>query len=363
MNRARDGAVDRGRLRLISTESAALRGPGRGIGLAVCLALSLLARTADGTDGQRTLLNASYDVTRELYRDVNAAFIPLWKQRTGQDLKIDQSHGGSSKQARSVIDGLPADVVTMNQELDIDKISESGLLSPRWAERLPNRSVPFRLTILFLVRQGNPKQIKDWDDLVRPGVVPIIPNPKTSGNGRYSFLAAWAYALRRPGGSEATARDFVRKLFRAVPVLDTGGRGASTTFVQRGIGDVLLTFENEVQLAIGEGKGEARARLAAVLPSLSIVADNPVAVVDKVASRKGNTEVAIAYLQFLFSEQGQEIGARDHFRPTSPVVLARHRDQFPAIPTVSVEELGGWKAVQSMHFADGGTFDQFFTSR
>jgi len=321
------------------------------------------ASSAVGTEGPRTLLNASYDVTRELYRDVNAAFIPLWKQRTGQDLKIDQAHAGSSKQARSVIDGLPADVVTMNQELDIDKISESGLLSPQWAERLPNRSVPFRSTILFLVRQGNPKQIKDWDDLVRPGVVPIIPNPKTSGNGRYSFLAAWAYALRRPGGSEATARDFVRKLFRAVPVLDTGGRGASTTFVQRGIGDVLLTFENEVQLAISEGKGEGRARLAAVLPSISIVADNPVAVVDKVASRKGNTAAAIAYLQFLFSEQGQEIGARHHFRPTSSVVLARHRDQFPAIPTVSVADLGGWTFLQSRHFADGGTFDQIYTSQ
>jgi sulfate/thiosulfate-binding protein len=306
------------------------------------------------------LLNASYDVTRELYRDVNAAFIASWKRRTGQEVTVDQSHGGSSKQARSVIDGLPADVVTMNQELDIDKISEAGLLSRKWADRLPHRSVPYQSTILFLVRKDNPKGIRDWDDLIKPGVVPIIPNPKTSGNGRYSFLAAWAYALHRPGGSDATARAFVQRLFKAVPVLDTGGRGASTTFVQRGIGDVLLTFENEVGLALAEAGGE---RFAAVVPSLSIEADNPVAVVDKVAARRGTTAVAQAYLEFLFSEEGQEIGARHGLRPTSMAIQARHQDRFPRIKLISVGELGGWAALQSKHFIDGGTFDQIYGVR
>jgi sulfate/thiosulfate-binding protein len=305
-----------------------------------------------------TLLNASYDVTRELYRDINAAFIPIWKRTSGQDLKIDQSHAGSSKQARSVIDGLRADVVTMNQALDIDKIAQSGLLPTKWADRLPNSSVPFRSTILFLVRKGNPKHIRDWNDLIRPGVVPIIPNPKTSGNGRYSFLAAWAYALGQPGGNETKAREFVQKLFTVVPVLDTGGRGASTTFVQRGIGDVLLTFENEVFLALNEKDGATK--LDAVVPSVSIVADNPVAVVDKVAARKGNTAVATAYLEFLFSDQGQEIGARHHLRPTKAAILAKHGELFPAIKMVSVSELGGWAAIQSKHFADGGTFDQLY---
>ena len=328
------------------------------LGLAMGLLSSVVAEPAGGAEAPATLLNASYDVTRELYREVNAAFIPLWKQRTGQDVKVDQSHGGSSKQARSVIDGLPADVVTMNQPLDIDKISESGLLSRNWVERFPNHSVPFQSTIQFLVRKGNPKNIRDWADLVKPGVVPIIPNPKTSGNGRYSFLAAWAYALHRPGGSEASALEFVRKLFSAVPVLDTGGRGATTTFVQRGIGDVLLTFENEVWLALNEGQGGAQ--LAAVVPTISILADNPVAVVDRVAAHKGTTPLATAYLQFLFSNDGQEIGARHHLRPTNPSILARHRDQFPRIPLVSVAELGGWTALQTKHFADGGTFDQIY---
>jgi len=328
-------------------------------GLALALSILAMARGA-AADGPAVLLNASYDVTRELYRDVNAAFIPHWKQRTGQDLKIDQSHGGSTKQARAVIDGLPADVVTMNQVLDINKISESGLLSRTWADRLPNHSVPFRSTILFLVRKGNPKHVKDWNDLIRPGVVPIIPNPKTSGNGRYSFLAAWAYALRQPGGNEASAREFVKRLFTAVPVLDTGGRGASTTFVQRGIGDVLLTFENEIALALAEGQGAAP--LAQVVPSISIVADNPVAVVDKIASRKGNTAAATAYLEFLFSDEGQEIGARHHLRPVNAAVLAKHSAEFPSIPLVSVAELGGWTAVQAQHFADGGTFDKIYDS-
>jgi sulfate/thiosulfate transport system substrate-binding protein len=306
------------------------------------------------------ILNASYDVTRELYRDENHAFAAAWKARTGDEVTINQSHGGSSKQARSVIDGLAADVVTMNQALDIDMISEkSGLVARDWAARLPNHSAPFNSTILFLVRKGNPKHIKDWDDLVRPGVIPVIPNPKTSGNGRYSYLAAWAYALGKSGGKEAAAREFLAHLFGAVPVLDTGGRGATTTFVQRGIGDVLLTFENEVQLARAEGQG---AGFDVVTPSVSVRVATPVAVVDKVASKHGTADVATAYLHFLYTDEGQEIGARHGFRPVDDKILRRHADQFPKLALVSIEQLGGWSALQAKHFADGGIFDQIFAS-
>ncbi len=304
------------------------------------------------------ILNASYDVTRELYRDENRAFAAAWKAKTGDDVTVNQSHGGSSKQARSVIEGLAADVVTMNQALDIDMISEkSGLLPRDWAARLPNHSAPFNSTILFLVRKGNPKRIKDWDDLVRPGVVPIIPNPKTSGNGRYSYLAAWAYSLAKSGGKDADARAFVARLFGAVPVLDTGGRGATTTFVQRGIGDVLLTFENEVQLARAEGQG---AGFDVVVPSVSVRVETPVAVVDKVASKHGTVDVATAYLRFLYTEEGQEIGARHGFRPVDDKILRRHADQFPTLELVSIDRLGGWPALQAKHFADGGVFDQIY---
>jgi sulfate transport system substrate-binding protein len=304
-----------------------------------------------------TLLNASYDVTRELYKDVNAAFAAAYKKKTGDTVTINQAHGGSSKQARAVIEGMQADVVTMNQALDIDAIAQSGLIPTDWPARLPNHAVPFTSTILFLVRAGNPKQIRDWGDLVKPGVIPIIPNPKTSGNGRYSYLAAWAYALRQSKGDAAAARDFVGKLFRAVPVLDTGGRGASTTFVERKIGDVLLTFENEINLATAATSGG----LTVVVPSVSILAETPVAVVDKVAAKHGTTEVATAYLQFLFSPEGQEIGARHHLRPVTPAALAKA--PFPKLELVSVSALGGWPALQKQHFADGGVFDQIFAQK
>ncbi len=320
----------------------------------VAAATSLPARATEPV----TLLNASYDVTRELYRDINTAFVASWKKRTGAEVSINQSHAGSSKQARAVLDGLAADVVTMNQQLDIDTIADKSDLLPRnWATRLPNHSVPFTSTILFLVRKGNPKNIRDWSDLVRPGVVPIIPNPKTSGNGRYSYLAAWAYALKQPKADEASARAFVAKLFNAVPVLDTGGRGASTTFVQRGLGDVLLTFENEVGLAIAEAPPGA---VVQVVPSVSILAETPVAVVDKVAAKKGTAAVAAAYLQFLFDDEAQEIGARHLFRPTSPTVSAKLGGRFPKLALVPIAELGGWSAVHKKHFSDDGIFDQIY---
>jgi sulfate/thiosulfate-binding protein len=305
-----------------------------------------------------TLLNASYDVTRELYKDINAKFAAAWKKRTGDDLVVNQSHGGSSKQARAVIDGLGADVVTMNQSLDIDLIAAlGGQLSRDWAGRFPNHSVPFHSTIVFLVRKGNPKNVKDWDDLVRSGVVPIIPNPKTSGNGRYSYLGAWAYALRRTKGDEAAARAFVGKLFKAVPVMDSGGRGATTTFVQRRIGDVLLTFENEAQLALAAGDA---ANLETVVPPFSILAENPVAVVDKVAARHGTTALATAYLEFLFTDEAQDIAARHFLRPIRAVGSG---SRFPMVELVSVADLGGWPALQKTHFADGGVFDQIFLPR
>jgi sulfate/thiosulfate-binding protein len=304
------------------------------------------------------LLHASYDVTRELYKDINQAFAADWKKRTGQIVVINQSHAGSSKQSRAVIDGLEADVVTMNQALDIDLIADKTNLLPKdWAGKLPNHAVPFTSTILFLVRKGNPKGIKDWSDLVKPGVVPVIPNPKTSGNGRYSYLAAWAYALQQPGGSETTARDYVGKLFKAVPVLDAGGRGATTSFTLRGIGDVLLTFENEVQLVLTELPDKG---FTVVVPSVSILAENPAALVEKVAAKKGTTDVAKAYLRFLFSDEAQAIGTRHSFRPTSSAESAHSADRFPKLRLVSVVDLGGWAALQKKHFADGGLFDQIY---
>lgn len=307
------------------------------------------------------LLNASYDVTRELFKDINPAFAAVWKARSGDDVVVNQSHGGSSKQARAVIDGLQADVVTMNQALDIDMISELGRQIPRdWATKLPNGSAPFQSTIVFLVRAGNPKHIRDWDDLVRPDVRPVIPNPKTSGNGRYSYLAAWAYAARKAAGDEAAPQAFVTKLFRAVPVLDTGGRGATTTFAQRGIGDVLLTFENEAALAVAEARAQGK-ELTIVVPSFSVRAEIPVAVVEKVAKKHGTEGLARAYLEFLFSPEGQEIAARHWLRPTREEVLARHADRFAKVELVSVQALGGWQALQSRHFADGGVFDRIFS--
>jgi sulfate transport system substrate-binding protein len=308
-----------------------------------------------------TLLNASYDVTREFYKDYNAAFTAYWKNKTGETIVVQQSHGGSSKQVRSVIDGLQADVVTMNQSLDVDALAGVGLIPADWANRLPNQSVPSTSTILFLVRKGNPKGIKDWNDLVRPDVSVVIPNPKTSGNGRYSYLAAWGYALRQPGGTETAARDFVKKLFSNVPVLDTGGRGATTTFAQRGIGDVLLTFENEIALTQREFPNDT---FEAIVPSTSILAENPVVWVDKVVNKKGTAALAKAYLKYLYSPEAQELAVKHHFRPLDPELLKKNADRFQPLPLFSVAEIfGSWALAQKIHFADGGIFDQIYEKK
>jgi sulfate/thiosulfate transport system substrate-binding protein len=305
-----------------------------------------------------TLLNVSYDVTREFYKDFNPAFASYWKQKTGETVTINQSHGGSSKQARAVADGLDADVITMNQSNDIDILYERGKLIPKdWQKRLPYNSSPTASTTVFLVRKGNPKKIQDWNDLVKPGIAVVVPNPKTSGNGRYSYLAAWGYAVRN-GADETKAKDFVGKLFRNVPVLDTGGRGATTTFVQRGIGDVLLTFENEVFLIKKELGND---QFDVVYPSSSILAENPVSVVDKVVNKRNTRAVSEAYLNYLYSEEGQEIAARHYLRPKLESVVAKHKADFKAIDLFTVEDVfGGWAKAQKTHFADGGIFDQIY---
>jgi len=306
-----------------------------------------------------TLLNVSYDPTRELYEDFNQQFAAYWKNRTGQAVTIRQSHGGSGKQARSVIDGLEADVVTLALAYDIDQIADKGgLLPANWQTRLPNNSSPYTSTIVLLVRKGNPKNIRDWGDLAKPGVTVVTPNPKTSGGARWNYLAAWAWALRQPGGSDATAKDFVTKLYKNVPVLDAGARGATTTFVERGIGDVLIAWENEALLAIkelGPGKFEV------VAPSLSILAEPPVAVVDKIANKHGTREVAQAYLEYLYTDAGQEIAAKHFYRPRNAAIAAKYQSQFPSVKLVTVDEaFGGWKKAHAAHFADGGTFDQIY---
>jgi sulfate transport system substrate-binding protein len=305
------------------------------------------------------ILNVSYDVTREFYQEFNAAFVTHWKQQTGDTVTVNQSHGGSSKQARSVIDGLEADVVTMNQALDIDILHERGQLIPKdWASRLPHQSIPYTSTILFVVRKGNPKGIKDWEDLVKPGVASIIPNPKTSGNGRYSYLAAWGYALKKEGGDQRKAREFVGRLFGSVPVLDTGGRAATTTFAQREIGDVLLTFENEVQLIRKEFGVDL---FDVVVPSISVLAENPVVWVDKVVAKRGTVKVAQAYLQYLFGDAGQELAAKHHFRPQNRELLAKYAERFKPLQLFTVAEVfGGWSEAQQTHFNDGAVFDQLY---
>ena len=304
------------------------------------------------------LLNVSYDPTRELYRDFNAAFIAKWKKDTGESLKVNQSHGGSGKQSRSVIDGLEADVVTLALAYDIDALHEHGDLVPAdWQQRLPSNSSPYTSTIVFLVRKGNPKGIKDWDDLVKPGIGVIPPNPKTSGGARWNYLAAWGFAAKKYGG-DAAAKDFVGKLYKNVLVLDTGARGATTTFVERGQGDVLLAWENEALLALGEAGGNG---FEIVAPSISILAEPPVAVVDKVVDRRGTRKVAEAYLNYLYSAEGQEIAAKDGYRPRDPAVAARYASKFPSLPLFTVDEaFGGWQKAQKTHFADGATFDQIY---
>jgi sulfate transport system substrate-binding protein len=297
-------------------------------------------------------------VAREFYKDYNAAFIRQWKQKTGKDITVNQSHGGSSKQAGAVIAGLEADVITMNQATDIDILAERGGLVPAdWQKRLPYNSAPSTSTTVFLVRKGNPRAIRDWDDLVKPGVGVIIPNPKITGNGRYSYLAAWGYAVKK-GGSDSQAREFVTKFLKNVPVLDAGGRGATTTFAQRGIGDVLLTFENEVFLLVKE-IGDTNVEV--VYPSVSILAENPVSIVDKVVDKKGTRALAQAYLEYLFSDEGQEIAAKHGYRPRSEKVAAKHAGTFPKLKLFTVDEMfGGWKKAQAVHFADGGEFDRLF---
>jgi sulfate/thiosulfate transport system substrate-binding protein len=301
------------------------------------------------------LLNASYDVTREFYKDFNPAFVQYWKEKTGETVTINQSHGGSTKQARSVVDGLPADVITMNRSADIDILAQKGKLIPaNWQTRLPNNSVPSASPTVFLVRKGNPKQVKDWDDLVRPGVTSVIPNPKTSGNGKYSYLAAWGYITHK-GGDANKARQFVTELFKHVPVLDTGGRGATTTFAQREIGDVLVTFENEVHLLqkeLGEDKYEV------VYPSVTVLAENPVALVDKVVDKKSTRKVAQAYLEFHFSPQGQAIAAKHYLRPQVTEVA---QPTFKKLNTFTVKQaFGSWNEAENTHFSDGGIFDQIY---
>ena len=305
-----------------------------------------------------TLLNVSYDVTRELYNEYNPLFVKYWQGSTGEAVAINQSHGGSSKQARAVIDGLDADVVTMNQQTDIDALAEKGgLVNKDWRSHFPDGSSPYRSTIVFLVRKGNPKNIKDWDDLIRSDVSPIIPNPKTSGNGRYSYLGAWGYAKEKFGAEDKT-RDFVGKLFKRVPVLDTGGRGATTTFVERGIGDVLLTFENEVYLI---AKKLNPSDFDVVIPSVSIESDAPVAVVDKVVDKKGTRKEAEAYLQYLWSDEAQRLIAKHYFRPSSQKALLENRANFPNLKLLTIEQVGGdWASVQKAHFNDGGIFDQIY---
>jgi sulfate/thiosulfate-binding protein len=331
--------------------------------LAVIVAFAVVTATLIGVPranaAEVTLLNVSYDPTRELYVDYNAAFAKYWKGKTGQDVKINQSHGGSGKQARSVIDGLQADVVTLALAADIDAVATQGKLLPiNWASRLSDNSSPYTSTIVFLVRKGNPKGIKDWSDLVKPGIQVITPNPKTSGGARWNYLAAWGWALKQPGGSDATAKEFVRKLYKNVPVLDTGARGATTTFVQRGLGDVLIAWENEALLAIKELGPD---KLQIVVPTVSVLAEPPVAVVDKVVLRRGTREVAQAYLQYLYSKEGQEIVAKNYYRPRDQEVAAKYASQYPKLTLVTIADFGGWAKAQPTHFGDGGVFDQIYS--
>jgi sulfate/thiosulfate transport system substrate-binding protein len=322
-------------------------------GAAAVLVLSTAAHAAEVS-----LLNVSYDPTRELYQDFNKAFAAHWKAKTGDDLKNKQSHGGSGKQARAVIDGLAADVVTLALAYDIDEIANRGLIAKDWQKRLPHNSAPYTSTMVFLVRKGNPKAIKDWNDLARPGISVITPNPKTSGGARWNYIAAWGYALKQPGGNEKTAQEFLTKIYKNVPVLDSGARGSTTTFIERGIGDVLVTWENEALLAIKELGPE---KVEIVSPSISILAEPPVAVVDKVVDRRGTRKIAEAYLQFLYTDEGQEIAAQNYYRPIDEKIAKKYATQYPKLKLFTVEDVaGGWNKAQKTHFADGGVFDQIY---
>ena len=309
--------------------------------------------------GTLSLLNVSYDPTREFYEDYNKAFAAEWKAKTGDVVTVNQSHGGSGKQARSVIDGLGADVVTLALAYDIDALAaQGGLVPANWQTRLPSNSAPYTSTIVFLVRKGNPKNIHDWSDLARPGISVITPSPKTSGGARWNYLAAWAWALRQPGGSDATAEAFVKKLYKNVPVLDSGARGATVTFVERGIGDVLVAWENEAYLAVRQLGPD---KFDVVAPTLSILAEPPVSVVDKVVDKHGTRKAAEEYLRYLYSKEGQEIAAKHFYRPRDPEIAAKYAKQFPSLSLVTIDEVfGGWAKAQAAHFADGGSFDRIY---
>lgn len=315
---------------------------------------------ADGMAASTTsLLNVSYDPTRELYKDINTQFALAWKKQGGDDVTVKTSHGGSGAQARSVLDGLQADVVTLGIASDIDALASKGLIATGWADRLPNHSVPYSSTIVFLVRHGNPKGLHDWSDLVHDGVQVITPNPKTSSGGRWSYIAAYLWALHQPNGNEAKAEAYLKLLYQHVPILDTGARGATNSFVQRGAGDVLLAWEDEALLAahdLGSGQFDI------VYPSSSVRAEPPVAVVDAVIKTRGTQKLAEAYLRFLYTPEGQEIEAKHHYRPIDPAVAARHRAEFPELKTYDVESIGGWKVLQPKHFGDGGIFDTIYTA-
>ena len=326
--------------------------------------IDILNTPVRAADKAVTLLNVSYDPTRELYQEINGSFSKQWQKQSGKAVTINQSHGGSGKQARAVIDGLEADVVTLALAYDIDAIAQKGLLPLNWQSRLPSNSSPYTSTIVFLVRQGNPKNIKDWDDLVRPGVSVITPNPKTSGGARWNYLAAWGYALKKAGGGAAAvdkAKDFVAKLYKNVPILDTGARASTVTFVERGIGDVLIAWENEALLAVNDlGKG----KFQIISPSISILAEPPVAVVDKVVQAHGTQAVAKAYLEYLYTPEAQEIAAKHYYRPRLKDVAARYAKQFPAIKMLTIDDpFGGWAKAQKAHFAEGGVFDQIYQAK
>jgi sulfate transport system substrate-binding protein len=326
---------------------------------AATLSQGLTTMALAATPAPVTILNVSYDPTRELYEAINKAFATEWLAKTGQAVTIKQSHGGSGGQARAVANGLQADVVTLALAYDVDSLFNQGRLIPQnWAARLPNNSAPYTSTIVFLVRKGNPKNIRDWGDLARAGVSVITPNPKTSGGARWNYLAAWAWALRQPGGSDATAEAFIKKLYANVPVLDSGARGSTVTFVERGIGDVLLAWENEALLA---RKQLGADKVQIVVPSVSILAEPPVSVVDKIVERRGTRKVAEAYLQFLYTKQGQEIAAQNFYRPRDPEIAAKYASQFPQLPLVTIDAVfGGWTKAQQSHFADAGSFDRIF---
>ncbi len=322
------------------------------LAVTILLGIGLIASAL----ADQTILNVSYDPTRELYQDYNKAFISHWKKKTGEDLSVKQSHGGSGKQARAVLDGLDADVVTLALAYDIDILADKGLVAKDWQKKFKDNSSPYTSTIVFLVRKGNPKGIKDWNDLVKPGVEVITPNPKTSGGARWNYLAAWAYALKQPGGNDVSAKEFVKKLFANVKVLDSGARGSTTTFSERGIGDVLLAWENEAFLAVKELGPD---KFEIVTPSISILAEPPVAVVEKVAEKKGTQKVAAAYLEYLYSPEGQEIAGQNYYRPRDPKIAGKFAGQFAKVKLVTIDQVfGGWQKAQKTHFNDGGVFDQ-----